>query len=429
MTSAISKHPIFSLQLRLAEDFCQLNQPTSCNDCARTTVLAAYRTTNRPDLGRNATIRGFAAPTPHMNFRLLWLRRGAPSHPHPPGSRWILPLSELGVAAARETLVTATVPFAAVWTDLFREMLTDCFDLRWRENGPGIGRDARIAYSGLLGRYMARAYLTAYEGVRVLVPLDEAKRALRGTPYCIGKLSTGPGLEADWVGLDNRGRLVIAEAKGSFDKAVRNWSAPWRLPDVVHTAIGQAQRTAVWANSPKQQLPAKRWAVAARWANEANNRDPILIAWDPDEGQLDGHDYQALANILHRADVVGVLTGLGHPEAVPILDVPEPTAPIPGEMRLRIGLHTMEPGFAAVVGPVGFHTLRNSDDIDRIRRIRELTPPSRVRIPVQQVCGFHHAGPSRIRRSRTCPRPRLLARRRRSLRAASRLDGCMARCR
>ena len=123
----------------------------------------------------------------HRTRRELWLRRGTPSRSNAPGALSSIRLSELGVAAARETFLTTTVPFAAAWTGLFAEMIADCHAMRWRGNGPGVGRDARIAYSGLLGRYMARAYLTAHEGVRVLVPLDEAKRALRETAYCIRK--------------------------------------------------------------------------------------------------------------------------------------------------------------------------------------------------------------------------------------------------
>ena len=309
-----------------------------------------------------------------MTSRNLWLRRGTPSQPHTDGSGWDLQLSQLGVAAARETLVTATVPFATAWTDLFQEMITNYSELRWRENGPGIGRDARIAYSSLLGRFMARAYLTASEGVRVLVPLDEVRRALASEGYGVGKLSPERGLEADWLGVDNRGRLVIAEAKGSFDKGRRSWADPWRLPDSVHSAIGQAQRTAVWRSSRLQPLPAKRWAVASRWANEENGLEPILIAWDPDEGELDSRDLQVLARILHRADLVGVLTRLGHPEAVPMLDGPEPTSPIPGETRLHVGRHSIQPGFSAAVGPMGVIPLRNLDDLDLVRRIREVSP-------------------------------------------------------
>ena len=99
-----------------------------------------------------------------------------------------------------------------------------------------------------------------------------------------------------------------------------------------------------------------------------------MIAWDPDEGELDGGDYQALAKVLHHADVQGILTGLGHPDAMRKLDGPELKAPVPGETRLRVGHHHMEPGFAAIVWPVGILPLRNSDDLDLVRRIREVSP-------------------------------------------------------
>ena len=310
----------------------------------------------------------------HRTRRELWLRRGTPSRSNAPGALSSIRLSELGVAAARETFLTTTVPFAAAWTGLFAEMIADCHAMRWRGNGPGVGRDARIAYSGLLGRYMARAYLTAHEGVRVLVPLDEAKRALRETAYCIRKHPPGRGLEADWIGLDDRGHLVIAEAKGSFDKGVRTWSGPNYRPDVLQTAIDQAARTEVFRNSKRAPLPAKRWAVASRWANEANELDPTLLAWDPDEGELEDRDYQELARCLHRTDVESVLKGLGHPQAVPIVEAPETTAPVPGALRLRVGRRPIETGFAALVGPVGLHALRERDDLDGVRRIRELNP-------------------------------------------------------
>ena len=109
-------------------------------------------------------------------------------------------MSVIGNAAARETLVTATPHMAAIWTDLFQSLILPGSELRWRGAGPGVGRDARIAYSSLLGRYLARAYLTEHEGVRVLVPLDVAKRQFQRTPYVIEKDSPSRGLEADWIG-------------------------------------------------------------------------------------------------------------------------------------------------------------------------------------------------------------------------------------
>ena len=312
---------------------------------------------------------------PPILRRELWIRRGTPSGSHAPGTLSSIQLSDLGVAATRETFVTATIPFAAAWTNLFQEMLADCRVLRWRENGPGIGRDARIAYSSLLGRYMARAYLTAYEGVQVLVPLDEAKRVLHeNSPYRIEKHPPGQGLEADWIGLDDRGRLVIAEAKGSFNKGVRTWLGPNFRPNVLQTAIEQAARTAVFRNPQTTPLPAKRWAVASRWGNETNMLQPTLLAWDPDEGELEDRDYQELARLLHRTDVEGVLNGLGHPRAAQMLENQKTVASVPGELQLRVGRRTLEPGFAALVGPVGVQALRDRDDLDWVHRIRELNP-------------------------------------------------------
>ena len=121
----------------------------------------------------------------HATHRQTWLRRGFAPHLHARGCWHPLSLSDLGNAAARETFTTATLPFAAAWTDLFESMLAASVELRWLENGPGVGRDVRIAYSSLFGRYMARAYLTGHEDVRVLVPLDEARRMLRRTRYTI----------------------------------------------------------------------------------------------------------------------------------------------------------------------------------------------------------------------------------------------------
>ena len=169
-------------------------------------------------------------------------------------------------------------------------------------------------------------------------------------------------------------RLVIAEAKGSFDKGVRTWSGPDHLPDVLHTALGQAQRTAVFAKSLAGELPAKRWAIASRWANEFNGRCPTVLAWDPDEGQLNDDDYGALARILHHGDVEGVLKGLGHADAVDAVNERLPSPRLPGDVWLRVGDRPVDPGFAAVFGPVGKLPVRSKDDLDRVRLIREITP-------------------------------------------------------
>ena len=62
-----------------------------------------------------------AAPRTHI--RSVWLRRGVAANLGP-GSWQPMALPALGIAAARETLLTQTVEMAGIWTDLFRGMLT-----------------------------------------------------------------------------------------------------------------------------------------------------------------------------------------------------------------------------------------------------------------------------------------------------------------
>lgn len=129
---------------------------------------------------------------PHaFAVRNTWLRCFTSANPLGHGSVHGHSLYGIGNAAARETLVTATSHMSAFWTSLFDDLLRPGPDLRWLEDGPGLGRDARIAYSSLLGRYLARAYLTTSEGVLALVPLDVVQRRPRATPYSIYKVPAG----------------------------------------------------------------------------------------------------------------------------------------------------------------------------------------------------------------------------------------------
>lgn len=310
-------------------------------------------------------------------IRDVWMRRCTSSNHYAPRQEHPISLAQLGVAAARETFVTATIPFAAAWTNLFLRMITRSQMLQWREDGPGVGRDARIAYSGLLGRYVARAYLTQNEGVRVLVPLDRAKRCFKGEPYSICKRSSGHGLEADWVGLDDQRRLVIVEAKGTFNEAVQRWKGPSSVPPVLLTAIEQSRRTVIARDSKNGFLTSKRWAIASRWANEQNKRDPTVIAWNEDDGMLDNSDYRSIAKLLHTADIEDVMTALGHHEALRTITHLERETRVLGETRLRVNRRDIEPGFVAFVGPVGIIPLYGRYDLDLewVRRICELSPP------------------------------------------------------
>ena len=298
----------------------------------------------------------------------IWLRRGDPATSYSPGKWWYPPLSAIGNAAARETFVTQTSHMAAIWTDLFQSMIVLGGELRWRGDGPGIGRDARTAYSSLLGRYMARAYLAECEGVGVLVPLDVAKRQLlEDGEYFVAKDPPSNGYEADWIGLDRKG-LVIVEAKGTFDEGKKPWHGRSSTPKALETAIGQAERTAVFRHRPYEKLPAKRWAIASRWGTETNGCVPTLLAWDPEQGDLPEDDYQRLGRILHGADVDSVIKGLGYSEAERVARTSKLAS---SDFQLQVGLRHCDPGLAAIVGPLGVRPLRDDVDIDAWRRSRD----------------------------------------------------------
>ena len=308
----------------------------------------------------------------------VWLRHGDPSNPMPAGSYHKVRLTDIGIAAAHETLVTATPHMAATWTDLFQNMLVPGRDLRWVGRGPGVGRDARIAYSSLLGRYMARAYLARHQQVRVLVPLDVAKRRLEGTRFSIEKDPPGPGLQADWIGLDARG-LVIAEAKGTYNPyPIKAWHGPGTLPPRLQTAINQAARTVVFALRPggRRKLPTKRWAIASRWGTAHKPKlTPTLLAWDPGNNRLDPADYQELSEVLARSDVDAISRGLGHEGIVGTRMALQPTRYGYRLLELQVGGLRIEPGYAAVLGPFGVHPLRDHDDVLLLRHALRLEMP------------------------------------------------------
>ena len=112
-----------------------------------------FRLLSCPMSNMKRTFMSAPPPVLHSFRREVWLRRGAFSGLYAPGRLHPVWLSQFGNAAARETFATATPHMAAIWTDLFRSMTAPGSELRWRGDGPGIGRDARIAYSSLLGRY------------------------------------------------------------------------------------------------------------------------------------------------------------------------------------------------------------------------------------------------------------------------------------
>ena len=99
--------------------------------------------------------------------------------------------------------------------------------------------------------------------------------------------------------------------------------------------------------------------------------DPTLLTWDPEEEGLRGEDRRQLAKILHRADLNGVIEGLGHGEAFRILNTNPSADRVRGRLRLIRRCQEVGIGFAALVSPTGVRALRSVADADMVIRVRE----------------------------------------------------------
>lgn len=92
--------------------------------------------------------------------------------------------------------------------------------------------------------------------------------------------------------------------------------------------------------------------------------EPTLMASDPGEHELGEREYLELSTLLFRADVSGVVNGLGHREAAAVPSsgaMPKVMDRFENLAGTRWGIG---PGFAAVAGPFGVRPLRGGSDLD-----------------------------------------------------------------
>lgn len=270
----------------------------------KATARVPFRTALKPEIEKETTIHERSVPNPAHR-------------------------SQESLAAPRRVFQSLCLRSAA-FSFIVRSRICRCArDFRHRD----------ISLRGSMDRSVSKH---ACAGPRPAMVPERSRNRTRRADCLLESFRT---LHADWIGLDNRRRLVIVEAKGSFDSGTGTWRGPNSIPKVLRNAMQQAQRTKVFRNSAGGPLPAKRWAVASRWANESPRLAPTLLAWDTDGGKLDNVDYWALWKLLHRADLEALMVGLGHPQAVKILDTSEP-------------LETARP--STLPGGCGAHDLQHS---------------------------------------------------------------------
>jgi hypothetical protein len=179
----------------------------------------------------------------------------------------------LARAAAEETLQGS--PLAASWLKLFRSHLSgsETYWLQWAED-LAQSAELRRAYSGLYGRFAARALLTAHFGFGRFVSL---RRNGVEVPGSIKVERTKKGDIPDWVAWDDKaGRHVLCEAKGSL---TANDFLSAGTPKCV--TEGKAQFDRVQCTGPSGGLNPARWVAASRWATELRGGQATTLLWDP----------------------------------------------------------------------------------------------------------------------------------------------------
>ncbi|MFK4056874.1 hypothetical protein [Brevundimonas sp. NPDC046655] len=179
----------------------------------------------------------------------------------------------LARAAAEETMQGS--PLAAAWLKLFRTQLSqeDSYWLRWRGD-LAESAELRRAYSGLYGRFVARALLKEHLGLSRFLSL---KRNGISVPGAIDVVRNGKGDIPDWLAWDDRNSAyVLGEAKGSLTATdFLSTNGPKCVRE------GKDQFARVTATESGVIVTPGQWVAATRWATDDRRGNPATVLWDP----------------------------------------------------------------------------------------------------------------------------------------------------
>ena len=224
-----------------------------------------------------------------------------------PGGRVGLTIQHIENAGLLEVLQTPGVSFGS-WA-IFDALLQPTGDgTPFMFRAPlGEAREVKVALSGLLGRFVARAYLQTYFGLTIFAHVRLPRMMLDGRRK-IEVFRRQRGDLPDWIACNSElTDLTIAEAKGSHD--------PFRTSQVLSRAWKQAQRIDIQVGG--QAVPVKRIAIATRWGMSSGGpREARISARDPfDERRPVSHDKKdALFTGVVRHHIANMIDRLGHSE-------------------------------------------------------------------------------------------------------------------
>lgn len=288
-----------------------------------------------------------------------------------PSPRVELDMDDVAQAAWGEILQTA--PASASLFAFLEDLLQPGPDLVWSGSGPGRGTEMRRSFSGLFGRFFARAYLEIHHDFVWFAALDGDGFHL--SPHWRVKRVTRAEMP-DWI-CAKPGELAIGEAKGSHQKGNATGAT---VPGPIRTAEGQItgvrvqKRTRTVRGLRWHNRSVKGWAVMSRWGIALPSRPPYLYALDPEtEGEaLTEPERDELVQAVARTHVEQTAIGLGLLKQVD----DETLAPVP-RRRVSVSDDPEKHVFTgAVISPFGILDL----DLDQAKSLGSLLPdPAMIR--------------------------------------------------
>lgn len=305
-------------------------------------------------------------------------------------SRMRIPLLELSEAGAIKSIGTNTF-VNTMWVDMFNGALSaGGAGFRWKRGGLGAGRETKRSFSNILGRFCARWYLTRHEGLLGLESIEGENDILPNVRVARRKNpKTGKKVDLpDWLGWTRDG-LVLAEAKGSHDGSDwRNWRGPKpsRRPGCLRSAMRQLMYARLEVDG--RPVQSKKWAVASRWATEADpNRNPYIYAIDPEQpgGELSADRFNAIVKGLESRSSARLLTGMRVID--PEIGLEQPDWGNPGLVAYELERAKAEPvvtklagdrvveGYQAAFGFFGAFPIRTESDQRKLKSISDAGLP------------------------------------------------------
>lgn len=219
----------------------------------------------------------------------------------------------LARAAAEETLQGS--PMVSAWLTLFRTHLssTELHELRW--NGDlAESAELRRSYSGLYGRFMARALLTHHLGLSRFVSL---KRTGISLPGSIAVTRNAAGDIPDWLAWDSRNnRFVLCEAKGSLTANDFLTRDPPRCVEQGKKQFGRVSSVI----AGRATHPAE-WVAASRWSTDHRGGPSVTLLWDPPtlESPFEPEEADRHREAITRAWLDSIAPGFGFADANEVL--------------------------------------------------------------------------------------------------------------